>query len=519
MFSFNLLTEPWIPVRPPDGGPKLVSLDDALLNARAYRRIEDPSPLVTAAVHRLLITVLHRALEGPERSSDAATWFRDGFPEAMVRAYLAEWRSRFDLFDPQAPFYQLPDLPLEGFTDHWTRLSAERGNGNTSFLFNHALRDRAPKPHDPIPPDEAARRLLEHQTFALGGLIKRFITSSPAAPVATAALVIAQGENLHETLCLNLAPYPRSVRELDSPVWERPPLRVPDLHNGASAPVRGLTDRYTWFSRSIRLQPERDGDRTVVRFIAYAAGVSPSADAGRDPMVAYVKDKDDNPRPLGFREGRGLWRDFQALVPRRGGNASAVPNVAVLEHATELMRALTGRYDHPVQAAVLGLANDKAKLKLYRAERHALPPVALSDFDVHGFVRARLDAAEDTGRALNSAGRALAARLLTRGDRQPHKDDVTRLNASLPHAAHYWTTLERAFPAFLNDLPPDADALETRQRALEAGWNTTLERTARRAFDLAAVGAGDDARALRAVEGARSLLEKHLAGRRREQEG
>lgn len=524
MFSFNLITEPWIPVHTladhhEDEAVKLVSLEDALLNAGAFLRIEDPSPLVTAALHRLLLAVLHRALEGPERSSEAVGWFRDGFPVDQVRGYLARWHHRFDLFDEEAPFYQLPRLPLEGFTDHWTRLTAERGSGNTSFLFNDALRQRAPEPTDAITPDEAARRLLEHQTFALGGLIKRFITSSPAAPVANAALVIAQGENLLETLCLNLVPYVQSARALDSPIWERAPLAVKDLETGASAPVRGPTDRYTWFSRSVRLEPETEDGRTVVRFIAYAAGINPAGDAGRDPMVAYVKDKEENLRSLGFREGRGLWRDFQALVPRRNSRDGVVPNVGVLEHAVGLLRARTGRYDTPVRTAVLGLANDKAKLKLYRAETHALPPAALSDFDLYAFVRARLDDAEDTGRALNSAARALAAHLLAAGERQPHKDDVTRLCASLPHAAHYWTTLERAFPTLLNDLPADADALEARHQVLAGGWDAILVKTARRAFDKAALGAGDDARALRAVESARGLLERNLAERRRSQEG
>lgn len=78
MHTFNLITQPWIPVRE---GNKLkeVSLEQALLEGRRFERIEDPSPLVTVALYRLLLAILHRALQGPENSDEAAKWFSNGF--------------------------------------------------------------------------------------------------------------------------------------------------------------------------------------------------------------------------------------------------------------------------------------------------------------------------------------------------------------------------------------------------------------------------------------------------------
>ena len=100
MPTFNLITEPWIPVR--EGGAlKLVNLEQALLNARQYARIEDPSPLVTASLHRLLLAVLHRALEGPEDARQAAEWYGSGFDTEKMRAYLERHLNRFDLFHPE----------------------------------------------------------------------------------------------------------------------------------------------------------------------------------------------------------------------------------------------------------------------------------------------------------------------------------------------------------------------------------------------------------------------------------
>ncbi|GGM19900.1 hypothetical protein GCM10010841_29910 [Deinococcus aerophilus] len=46
--TFNLLHEPWIPVRPLNGGAvREVGLRELLLHARTYSRIDDPSPKET----------------------------------------------------------------------------------------------------------------------------------------------------------------------------------------------------------------------------------------------------------------------------------------------------------------------------------------------------------------------------------------------------------------------------------------------------------------------------------------
>lgn len=521
MPSFDLTTEAWIPVRAPDGSSALVSLETALLNARNYARIEDASPLVTAALHRFLLAVLHRALEGPETARETATWYENGFLEEKIRAYLQTWRHQFDLFSATTPFYQLAGLPLMGRTDHWSRLCAERGSGNTSFVFNEVKRNAKFTPSDPITPAEAARHLLEHQTFALGGLIKRFITAAVGAPVATSAVVIVQGNNLHRTLCLNLMPYPSAQRANDLPIWEQPALSVTDVESGPSRAYHGLTDRYTWFSRSIRFEPELEGDRTVVRWMAYDSGVKPEDAPNQfDPMVAYRQDKKFEGRWFGIGLGadRAFWRDYASLVPKPAGAEVKKSEVGVIENAVLVLKYANRSFRNPIMLAVFGQSNDQAKIELWRQESFRLPDAVLTDWDVYSFVKTQLDAAEDTGSWLRSAGRMLAAKLLTVADRQPHKDDVSRLAASLPHLAHYWSALEREFTGLLERLPATSEELEAQQLALENGWRDILARTARRAFEMAAMSAGDDARALRAIESSRRVLETHLWKTRPKQE-
>src|SRR3546814_12917332 len=77
---FNLIDEPWIPVRFPDGTRAELGIRDTLLRAKEIAVIEDPSPLVVAALHRFLLAVLYRALEGPTDIDQATGWFKTDLP-------------------------------------------------------------------------------------------------------------------------------------------------------------------------------------------------------------------------------------------------------------------------------------------------------------------------------------------------------------------------------------------------------------------------------------------------------
>jgi len=77
---YNLIDEPWIPVRDLNGNLSDMGIKDVLLRSRELATIEDPSPLVVAALHRFLLAVLYRALKGPTDIEHAKRLFRDGFP-------------------------------------------------------------------------------------------------------------------------------------------------------------------------------------------------------------------------------------------------------------------------------------------------------------------------------------------------------------------------------------------------------------------------------------------------------
>nr|WP_237427221.1 type I-E CRISPR-associated protein Cse1/CasA [Deinococcus xianganensis] len=498
-----MLHEPWIPVRPLNGDPvREVGLRDLILDARTYSRIDDPSPLVTVALLRLTLALLHRALRGPKNTEQAAEWFRNGFPTDTLVAYFQTWEDHFDLFHPEKPFWQVRDLTLdlEGgkYRSHWTRLGTEVGSANTLPLFNVAGRPGGDR-SDALTPAQAARRLAEGQTFLLGGLIKRFTTAAKAAPVATFALTAAQGNDLHETLCLNLTVY--GGQDSDRAVWEREPLTVQSVRefyeDELSEVPTGRADRYTWPSRSVLLIPEINKDGTVqVTSIGFAAGIplegaAEGSGSNIDPMVTLRPPADPKKPerfPLKLKREQLLWRDLSALLTGPEGEQQGSYPPSTLTHARELLAAVSASQGTSV--TVTGLLSDQGKAFAYRQESYAFPHAFISDpEEFTNDVNRALEAARTVGQGLSSATLRLAVEVVSRGgEREPHKDDVRQLAQTLPGVGAYWAALEAPFRVFLAALD--------RQGEAAAAWRESVAREARAAWALNLQGVGGDGQVL-----------------------
>ena len=113
MSRFNLIDEKWIPVRFPDGSARRTGHPRHPAAIERDRGNRGPSPLVVAALHRFLLAILYRALEGPTDIDQAKALFREGLPGEKITAYLEKWRDRFWLFDEKYPFGQVPTFAAE----------------------------------------------------------------------------------------------------------------------------------------------------------------------------------------------------------------------------------------------------------------------------------------------------------------------------------------------------------------------------------------------------------------------
>ena len=73
---FNLITAQWILVQQQDGLVEEVSLLDLFARAHELRGVVGEVPTQTFAITRLLLAILHRALDGPSSIDDWARLWR-----------------------------------------------------------------------------------------------------------------------------------------------------------------------------------------------------------------------------------------------------------------------------------------------------------------------------------------------------------------------------------------------------------------------------------------------------------
>jgi CRISPR system Cascade subunit CasA len=507
--NFDLTQQPWIPVRTLNGELKEINLLEALVNANQYARLESESPLEMAALYRLLLAVVHRAIPKIDPQTRASWFQQNELPRAEIEEYFKLFQAHFDLFGTH-PFMQIPGLRDEGYIKHWSELAADLGSGSTNMLFNAYKRDNANEAVYITTPAQAARKLLEYQTFALGGLIRKFIASAPAAPVATGVMVVVQGENLLQTLCLNLVTQNKADWERDHALWEHEPVKIAYLKTDPKEGARGIVHRYWWLTRSLELLPELEGDKTVVRFVARASGIRLVDNLNvRDPMVTHRAPKDNKSefRLLGLNTEKAFWRDFASLLPNNKEAGDKTPRV--LEAAIGLITKLEPqtRPKHGIRALILGQANDQGKLEMWRTEYFRLPDALMGNRDVRDTLVKLLGEAETTGSALGSSTFNLARWLLLLIASRPLlTDDITKMKNSFGSQKVYWSTLETNFAALLEMLVEDYD-----ERAVEEFWLLQISSAARNAWQHALKSAGLTPRAHQAAARSERAISIQLA--------
>jgi CRISPR system Cascade subunit CasA len=514
-YSFNLVTEPWIPCVDLAGKYQELGLWNVVQRAHELREISDPSPLATVALHRLLIAVLHRALDGPaDHAAWRELWQARRLPSTETQIYLSKWSDRWDLFHEEYPFFQVGGFQTVDNNGDATepvpvaRLSVERAVGNNSVLFDHS-EDAAPSP---MTPAQAARALLATQAFALCGgqgpssnLFGKHPYTSHATQVGGVA-VLLRGSNLAETLLLNLLPYdasrPISRRDGDRPVWERTAAREPgETH------VDGYLDYLTLRSRFIRLLPSGAPSEAMVTHAYVAPGLSlPSGDSAPvNPLWFYRLDPKKGPMPVALRVDRAIWRDSSTLfaMPSQPHSFDGRPQALRLARSRKVSRLLGA--DARLMVTCYGLANDKGKALAWRREELPAPVRLLDDPDLVEIVTAGVADTELAAGALRKALRSFAYRLLETEGKDPDPKDVGRLSHRMEAKAGFWSELDEPFLRFLRELDQDPEA------SLRA-WSRHVLATARLAYQRGArFGQGPIDRQLRAEVHAERTLHINLA--------
>ncbi|MGW8375656.1 type I-E CRISPR-associated protein Cse1/CasA [Streptomyces sp. ODS28] len=329
---FDLTSQPWLPVLLRDGVEKDLSLTEVFEQADDIRRVPGDLPTQEFALVRLLLAVLYDALDGGPDTREAweELWQAgpEGFPAGQVAAYLSRHREQFDLLHPERPFFQVADLRTakdEVFS--LDRIVADVPN-NDRFLTMRAHGAQR------LSFAEAARWVVHAHAWDVSGIKSGAVGDDrikagkvyPQGVGAAGMLggVLAEGDNLRETLLLNLIPREDDglLRhdEDDLPVWRRarPPgaAPLPEAADGPCGP-RGL---YTWQARRVRLH--HDGVEAYGVVLAYGDPLPYRDMHGREPMTGWRRSEQQEKKlgrspvylPRTHDPSRTTWRGLASLI-------------------------------------------------------------------------------------------------------------------------------------------------------------------------------------------------------------
>lgn len=335
--EYNLLDEPWIPVRLLDGTIADVGLLELLRRTTEIADLACELPTQSIAIQRLVLAIAYRV--APPR--DARDWVRqwdEGAPTEQMIEYLERWRDRFFLFGGRFPFMQVADLrTAKDAVSGLEKLIADVPNGEQFFTTRHGCALAC------IPPSEAARWLVHAQAYDPSGIRSGAVGDSqvkggkgyPIGPswCGHLGLVWLKGKDLDETLVLNLVPTDAAqLRGVESSTeWGACSWEVSE----AESAVRGdyslldpsgtprdisIPRLLTWHSRRVRLVGNREGVTGVV--LAQGDKLAPQQMHRYEPQSLWrystpqsKKFKQDVYMPRKYEAGRALWRNLPGTLP------------------------------------------------------------------------------------------------------------------------------------------------------------------------------------------------------------
>ena len=335
--EYNLLDEPWIPVRLIDGTITDVGLLELLRRTTDIADLACELPTQSIAIQRLILAIAYRVAT-PRDARDWARQWEDGAPTEQMIEYLERWRDRFYLFGGRFPFMQVADLrTAKDAVSGLEKLIADVPNGEQFFTTRHGRALAC------IPASEAARWLVHAQAYDPSGIRSGAVGDSQVKggkgyPIGPAwcghlGLVWLKGQDLDETLVLNLIPASTAaLRGVDSSTewgvcsWEasEPESSVRgdySLLDPAGTPKELSIPRLlTWHSRRIRLVGDSSGVTGVV--LAQGDKLAPQEMRLYEPQSLWrystpqsKKFKTDVYMPRKFEAGRALWRNLPGTLP------------------------------------------------------------------------------------------------------------------------------------------------------------------------------------------------------------
>lgn len=479
--NYNLLEEPWLPVRWRGGGPPTdVGLRDALIRAHEIEELATANPLETIALNRMLAALAASVFpELAEESDWFDHWQAGRFDAERYEVYFGEHDDRFDLLSPTRPFFGHPDTEAKD-PSPITRLLHAAASGNNAALFSHDLDGEI----QPLTLAQAARALVCAQAAALGGGVAQPFNLSHAPLVGGAYFwlrgVVDEQPSLFRALLLNLAPTSDvwGMTDDDQPAWvaEKPPL--PKKRD-----VSGIRDLFTFQSRRLQVVVNDSQEVTGVR---YNQGSKIDQLLFDDPHLAYRMGK-EGPYPLRFSTARALWQGSAAymMALEKKGEGGHAPRTFEWLSDPDRLEDLGLDNRTAFAADVFGMINDKAKVELWRQERVAVYPEILTNINRWNALNELIeDARKLRDFRLREATRAFASRTRLNKPWGVRLSDVERgerdaFVQALDTDARYWPVLGQKFDQFLSQI---ATVHPDELGGVRKNWQKMIRKTAQEAL-------------------------------------
>ncbi|MBO0938693.1 type I-E CRISPR-associated protein Cse1/CasA [Fibrella sp. HMF5335] len=512
MHNYNLLYEPWLPVRWCSGAPpSTVGLRETLIRAHEITELATDNPLETIALNRLLAALIASAF--PSMATPEgwfAVWDRAQFDPTVLDTYLANYADKFDLLSPTRPFYSDPNTETQALSP-MARLQHAATSGNNALLFSHDL-DSVPLA---LPLAEAARALVCTQAAALGGGVAKPFNLCHGPLVGGAFFWLrglAGGDtsagdvSLFRALLLNLPPTEAvwgNQQKDRGATWEtdKPPVAEKRW-------VHGIRDLFTFQSR--RLHLVLDSEQRAVG-VFYNQGSKIDDRQFDDPHLAQVEGKDGF-YPLRFRTDRALWQDSTIYLMTKEGTAGKPPAtfdwLSRPDNLAELGQGITGQ--SRFSADVFGMVNDQAKVELWRHERVTVYPDIIQEPGRWDVLNKLIKEADFRADRLREATRAYAMRVRLNKSYGTRLGDVERADRDnlvqmLGTTSRYWVGLGQQFEPFLAQI---AQANQEMLGDTLTAWKKAAWRLARKALQDSIESLATDARAFQAVIEAETVLSR-----------
>lgn len=335
--EYNLLDEPWIPIRLLDGTITNVGLLELVERTSDIADLACELPTQNIAIQRLILAIAYRVAT-PSNEQEWARQWNEGAPTDRMLEYLEEWRDRFYLFGGRYPFMQVADLRTEkDAVSGLEKIIADVPNGEQFFTTRHG------KALAKISAAEAARWLVHVQAYDPSGIRSGAVGDSqvkggkgyPIGPswCGHLGIVWLKGENLDESLVLNLVPSDAgNLRGVSTSTqwggctWEDDEPETAERNDyslldssGTPRPI-SIPRLLTWHSRRVRLIGDVSGVTGVV--LAQGDKLAPQQMQQYEPLSLWrysmpqsKKFKQDVYMPRKFEAGRALWRNLPGALP------------------------------------------------------------------------------------------------------------------------------------------------------------------------------------------------------------